>query len=149
MRGVVQRVSRARVETGGGTVGEIGAGILLLAGFTAGDTGSDMEWMLDKVVNLRIFEDSSGRMNLSLMDTGGELLLVPQFTLYGDCRRGRRPSFSDAAPPDMAARMFTEFLNMAGGLPVKVESGVFQADMAVELVNQGPVTLLLDSKKNF
>ena len=150
MRGVVQRVSRAQVGVGGRTVGEIGAGILLLAGFTASDTERDLQWMLDKVVNLRIFEDQSGRMNLSLLDSGGELLIVPQFTLYGDCRRGRRPSFSAAAPPEQAARMFEALTASARRMPVKkVASGLFQAEMEVELVNHGPVTLLLDSGKTF
>ncbi len=147
MRGVIQRVSHARVMIAGKVCGEIGAGIMLLAGFNHDDQDRDMTWMLDKVVNLRIFEDITGKMNLSLIDTAGDLLIVPQFTLLGDCHRGRRPSFSTAAPPEFAGKMFARFIKMAKNLPMKVASGVFQAEMMVELVNQGPVTILLDSKK--
>ncbi len=149
MRGVVQRVSRARVVVAGRVCGEIETGIMLLVGFAHDDRRKDMEWMLEKVINLRIFEDRDGKMNLSLIDIGGSLLAVPQFTLQGDCRRGRRPSFSGAAPPEIAAKMFDEFIKVAEKLPVRVQSGVFQAEMEVELVNQGPVTLLLDSEKRF
>jgi len=149
MRGVIQRVTRARVVVAGEVRGEIGAGIMLLAGFARDDSKREMEWLLDKVVSLRIFEDQNGKMNLSLLDTGGELLIVPQFTLQGDCRKGRRPSFSSAAPPNKAEEMFNQLLTIAERLPIRVASGVFQAEMEVELVNHGPVTILVDSKKEF
>jgi len=149
MRGVVQRVSRADVQVKGDTVGRIGPGILLLLGIAADDTLADAEYILKKTVELRIFPDDEGKMNRSLLDTGGELLVVSQFTLYGDCRKGRRPSYSHAMEPRAAERMYEEFMTLARRLPVTVRGGEFQAMMDVSLVNDGPVTLLLDSRKNF
>lgn len=151
MRAVIQRVERASVEVGGNTVGSIGKGILLLLGVGTEDTEKDLRWMLNKVPNLRIFEDDEGKMNRSLVDSNGGILVISQFTLYGDCRRGRRPSFSDAAAPDAAKRMYEEFCDLlsAENPALEVERGIFQAEMKVDLLNDGPVTLLLDSKGNF
>jgi len=149
MRGVVQRVKSAAVRVENQIVGQIGAGLMILIGIGQEDDTDDVKWLADKILNLRVFEDDQAKMNLSVADIGGELLLVSQFTLLGDCRKGRRPSFSEAAPPETAKAMFdslTEYLQKTG---IKVETGLFQADMDVELVNNGPVTLLLDSKKQF
>lgn len=145
MRACIQRVSSARVRVEGETVGEIGRGFLLLLGVAAGDGPTELRWMVDKVVGLRIFDDGEGKMNLSLADVGGELLVVSQFTLLGDCRKGRRPSFIDAAPPEMAERMYEEFVAAARAAGIRVATGRFRTHMEVELVNDGPVTLLLDS----
>jgi len=149
VRGVVQRVTRAAVTVGGRRVGEIGRGILLLVGISQGDTIDDAKYILDKTLELRIFNDHSGKMNLSVRDTGGSLLIVSQFTLWGDCRKGRRPSFSDAMDPQAAERLYDELVRLARQGPVPVATGEFQAMMGVELVNDGPVTLLLDSRKAF
>ncbi len=149
MRGVVQRVSRARVTVDGEVTGEIGHGILLLLGAGEGDEPTDSAWLLEKVLNLRIFRDDEDKMNLSLLDVGGELLVVSQFTLYGDCRKGRRPSFVSAMEPQRAERMVERFVADARERGVVVQTGRFGAMMDVELVNDGPVTLLLDSKKDF
>jgi D-tyrosyl-tRNA(Tyr) deacylase len=145
MRACVQRVSSARVRVEGETVGEIGRGFLVLLGVAAGDGPTELRWMVDKVVGLRVFDDGEGKMNLALADVGGELLVVSQFTLLGDCRKGRRPSFIDAAPPEMAERMYEEFVAAARAAGIRVATGKFRTHMEVELVNDGPVTLLLDS----
>lgn len=145
MRVVLQRVSGARVRVEGHTVGEIGAGHLLLVGFREGDGEDQMAWMADKVVGLRVFSDPEGRMNLGLDEVGGDLLVVSQFTLYGDARKGRRPSFVDAAPPELATRLYDRFVALLRErAPGRVETGEFGAMMAVELVNDGPVTLVLE-----
>ena len=149
MRGVVQRVSRASVTVDGEITGSIGRGILLLLGVAAGDSEKEAGYLLEKTLNLRIFEDSEGKMNLSLLDIGGELLVVSQFTLYGDTRRGRRPSFIEAAPPEKANSLYEYFVAEARKQVQKVETGRFQAMMDVELVNDGPVTILIDSEKGF
>ncbi|HUF04115.1 MAG TPA: D-aminoacyl-tRNA deacylase [Aridibacter sp.] len=149
MRAVIQRVSRASVKVDGETVGEIGRGILVLLGVSMDDSESDAGYLAYKTLNLRIFEDKEGKMNLSLLDTGGELLVVSQFTLYGDARKGRRPSFIKAALPERANELYGHFVETARASKVKVECGRFQAMMDVELVNDGPVTILLDSNKEF
>lgn len=146
MRILLQRVSRAQVRIGGGVVGDIGPGLLLLVGFAAPDTPALFPRMIEKTTNLRIFEDDAGKMNLSVIDKGGDLLVVSQFTLYADCRRGRRPSFTDAAPPAEARALYDQFVAaLRSGFPGRVETGEFGAMMDVELVNAGPVTILLDS----
>jgi D-aminoacyl-tRNA deacylase len=145
MRACVQRVSSARVRIEGETVGEIGRGLLVLLGVAAGDGPTELRWMVDKVLGLRIFDDNDGKMNLALADVGGELLVVSQFTLLGDCRKGRRPSFINAAPPEVAERMYEEFVAAARAARVRTATGRFRTHMEVELVNDGPVTLLLDS----
>ena len=144
MRIVLQRVSRARVTVEGRTTGEIGAGLLLLAGFTEGDGEDALAWMADKVVGLRIFPDDEGKMNRSVEEAGGSLLVVSQFTLYGDARKGRRPSFVAAARPEAAVPLYERFVALLRATGRHVETGVFGADMAVELVNDGPVTLVLE-----
>lgn len=150
MRAVVQRVTEASVTIDGQVVGEIGKGIMVLFGMLGTDTDTTIEYMLDKVINLRIFEDENGKMNLSLMDIGGELLIVPNFTLYGDARKGRRPGYSGGAAPEIANDLFARLCAKAQTLGIKkVAQGQFQADMKVALVNDGPVTLLLDSEKLF
>ena len=149
MRAVVQRVSRAAVSVDGAPVSSIGPGLLVLLGVARGDGEADLAYLADKVVNLRVFPDEGGHMNRSLLETGGELLVVSQFTLLGDARRGRRPGFIEAAAPEEALRLYQDFVARvrAGGL--RVGEGVFRADMDVELVNRGPVTLMLDSRKGF
>ena len=150
MRAVLQRVKEAKVVVDGKTVGEIKRGILVLLGVGKADTEDDAAWIADKIVNLRIFEDDEGKMNRSLLETGGELLIVSQFTLYGDARKGRRPSFTEAAPPDLGERLYEKVVeNIRTKYGLKVETGVFGAMMDVHLVNWGPVTILLDSKKLF
>lgn len=149
MRAVVQRVSRAKVTVDGEITGEIGKGILLLLGVSQGDTEKEALYLLEKTINLRIFEDAEEKMNLSLLDIQGELLVVSQFTLYGDARKGRRPSFIEAAQPSEANRLYDFFVSQARRQISKVATGRFQAMMDVELVNDGPVTILLDSAKNF
>jgi D-tyrosyl-tRNA(Tyr) deacylase len=149
MRVVIQRVSRAQVRVEGKTAGEIGKGLLVLLGLGQGDTPQEADSLLDKLLNLRIFEDPQGKMNLSLMDVGGELMVISQFTLYADCRKGRRPSFTDAAPPEEARKLYDYFVAEAKNRGLHVATGIFQALMEVELVNLGPVTILLDSSKNF
>lgn len=146
MRVVLQRVSSARVTVEERVTGQIGAGLLLLVGFRPGDDEAVLDWMADKVVGLRIFGDSEGKMNLSLQDAGGDVLVVSQFTLYGDTRKGRRPSFVDAAPPSEAVPLYRRFLDMLRErLPAaRVEEGEFGAMMSVALVNEGPVTLILE-----
>jgi len=145
MRAVIQRVTCAKVEVGGTVCGEIGPGVLVLLGVSRTDDAEDAEFLAGKVVHLRIFNDDAGKMNRSLLDTGGAMLAVSQFTLYGDCSKGRRPSFDDAAPADQARHLYEHFVEAVRRLNVRVETGVFQADMAVTLVNDGPVTLIVES----
>jgi len=149
MRMVVQRVSRARVTVDGRLTGEIGAGLMILLGVGKDDTSGVAAAMAEKACNLRIFEDELGKMNRSLLDVKGEALVVSQFTLYGDARGQRRPSFISAAPTELANRLYGEFCEALRGHGVKVETGIFQAMMSVELVNEGPVTILIDSDKTF
>ncbi|MDI3472746.1 MAG: D-aminoacyl-tRNA deacylase [Thermotogaceae bacterium] len=150
MRAVLQRVKTSKVTVDSKVVGQISKGIMALIGVGRNDSFDDIKWLAEKIVNLRIFEDENGKMNLSLLDVKGELLLVSQFTLFGDCRRGRRPSFTDAAEPSLARELFERFVEyVRDTYPVRVETGVFQEHMEVELINDGPVTLLLDSKKTF
>jgi D-aminoacyl-tRNA deacylase len=149
MRAVIQRVSRASVTVDGDVIGSIGDGILLLLGVSSKDSEADAVYLVDKVANLRIFDDEEGKMNLSLLDTAGDLLVVSQFTLYGDSRRGRRPSYIDAARPEHANRLYEYFVSEAKKHVENVATGRFQATMDLELVNDGPVTLLLDSERNF
>jgi D-tyrosyl-tRNA(Tyr) deacylase len=149
MRAVLQRVTRASVRVEGVTVGEIAAGALVLLGIARDDTPEDARYLLEKIAALRIFEDAEGRMNLSVQETGGALLVVSQFTLYGDARRGRRPSWSEAAAPDMAAPLYEFFVGEARKSVARVETGSFRRMMEVELTNDGPVTILLDSRKQF
>lgn len=145
MRALLQRVSRAEVRVEGRTVGAIGEGVLLLVGFTEGDADAELEWMAGKVIDLRIFPDAEGKMNRSLADTGGGLLVVSQFTLYGDAGKGRRPSFARAARPEEALARYGEFVSLLRArAPGPVAEGIFGAAMEVELVNDGPVTLLLE-----
>ncbi len=144
MKVVLQRVSRAAVRVDGETVGEIGPGLLLLAAFRSTDSASELDWMARKCVELRIFRDDEDKMNLSLGEVGGEILLVSQFTLYGDARKGRRPSFIDSAPPSIAIPLYERFGEMLRAQGVTVATGVFGAMMEVELVNDGPVTLTLE-----
>lgn len=145
MRAVIQRVTYAKVEVDGAVTGEIGPGALVLLGVSRADGAKDAEFLAGKVVQLRIFNDDAGKMNRSLLDTGGAMLAVSQFTLYGDCRKGRRPSFDDAAPVDQARQLYEHFVAAARQLGVHVETGVFQAHMAVTLLNDGPVTLIVES----
>ena len=147
MRCVVQRVTSAKVEVDGVVSGEIGRGLLVLLGVAKGDTVADAEFLASKVPQLRIFSDAQGKMNLSLIDTGGAVLAVSQFTIYGDCRKGRRPSFDDAAGPEEARALYEHFVAAVRAAGVRVETGVFQADMAVTLVNEGPVTLIVESPR--
>lgn len=145
MRVLLQRVSRAKVSVDDEVTGEIGRGLLVLLGAGEGDTDEDLEYVLDKTVNLRIFADDDGKMNLSLLDIDAEMLVVPQFTLYADTRRGRRPSFTDAMGPEAAEAMYEEFVARAATQVRNVETGRFAATMDVDLVNHGPVTIWIDS----
>ena len=147
MRAVIQRVTRASVTVDGRVAGEIGAGLLVLLGVSRTDNSESAAYLAEKIANLRIFSDEAGKMNLSVLDIGGSALVVSQFTLYGDTRGGRRPSFIQAAPPEEANLIYQEFVRSMRLLGVKVETGVFQAHMQVEMVNDGPVTILLDSEK--
>ena len=147
MRAVVQRVTSASVTVDGRVAGEIGAGLMVLLGVSRTDNPESATYLAEKIANLRIFSDEAGKMNLSLVDISGSALVVSQFTLYGDTRGGRRPSFIQAAPPEEASRLYDEFVRSMRALGVAVETGVFQAHMQVELVNDGPVTILLDSEK--
>lgn len=145
MRAVIQRVTRASVAIDGETVGKIGRGLLVLLGVTHADTAADARWLAEKIVGLRIFNDADGKMNLGLTDIGGSVLVVSQFTLYGDAQKGRRPSFIAAARPEQAIPLYEAFVNGIKALGVPVETGRFGATMTVELINEGPVTLILDS----
>jgi D-tyrosyl-tRNA(Tyr) deacylase len=145
MRACVQRVSSARVVVSGETVGEIGRGLLVLLGVAASDGDEDLRWLVDKVVGLRIFDASDGKMNLGLAEVGGELLVVSQFTLLGDCRKGRRPSFINAAPPEVAERVYEQFVAAARDRGARVATGRFRTHMEVALTNDGPVTIWIDS----
>ena len=149
MRVVVQRVAEASVTVGGERVSSIGPGLLVLLGVGRGDVDADADYLADKVVHLRIFEDEAGQMNRSVLDTGGAILVVSQFTLYGDARRGRRPGYSTAAAPDEANRLYRYFVAQVAASGLTVAEGVFRAMMDVSLVNRGPVTLLLDSSRAF
>ena len=149
MRAVIQRVGQASVSIAGETRGKIGRGLVVLLGIRHGDSETDLRWLADKIVNLRMFNDQDGKMNLSAADIDGEVLIVSQFTLYGDCRKGRRPGFSRAAAPDIAEPLYNKLIHEIRKRRLRVESGTFQADMAVDLTNDGPVTLLLDSEKTF
>ena len=149
MRAVIQRVSRASVKVDGIIQGEISQGILVLLGIRGGDTKTDLQWLAEKIVHLRIFEDQQGKMNRSLADIDGEMLIISQFTLYGDCRKGRRPGFSSAAPPEIAEPLYQQFIEEVRDRQVRVATGIFQATMEVELINEGPVTLMLDTEKQF
>ncbi|NIQ97462.1 MAG: D-tyrosyl-tRNA(Tyr) deacylase [Desulfuromonadales bacterium] len=149
MRAVIQRVSSARVEVDGETVGEIGRGVAVLLGVAEGDSERDAVWLADKVAGLRIFEDNEGKMSLSVRDVDGGALVVSQFTLLGDCRKGRRPSFSRAAAPQEADALYERCVHLLRERGIEVATGVFRAMMDVHLVNEGPVTLLLDSRKEF
>lgn len=149
MRAVVQRVSNAHVEVQGEIIGRIGSGLLVLLGVEEGDQDADLNYLADKVVGLRIFEDDQGKMNLSIQDVGGEMLVVSQFTLLGDARKGRRPSFVKAAGPEEGNRLYEEFVTKIRDQGIIVATGKFRAMMNVSLTNQGPVTLMLDSRKQF
>lgn len=149
MRAVIQRVSAARVLIEGKEHSRIGAGMLVLLGVEKEDTTEDAQLLARRIVELRIFEDEAGKMNRSIVDKGGQILAVSQFTLLGDCRKGRRPSFDPAAPPDIARTLYEQFVEEVDTLGVPVATGVFQAMMDVELTNQGPVTFILDSRKRF
>lgn len=145
MRAVVQRVSKAQVTVEGTITGSIDSGLMVLLGVAKPDTSADVDYLAGKITGLRIFPDAEGKMNLSLLDTGGAMLVASQFTLYGDCRKGRRPSFDQAAPPDQARALYEAFVEAVRRTGVHVETGIFQADMAVELTNSGPVTLIVDT----
>lgn len=149
MRAVVQRVSRAKVTVNGWIAGEIGMGLLVLLGVGQEDTEADVNYVAEKIAGLRIFGDQDGKMNRSVLDVGGSVLAVSQFTLYGDVRRGKRPSFDDAAPPESARRLYELFVEHIRAAGLRCETGRFQEMMQVELVNEGPVTILLDSGKEF
>ena len=149
MRAVVQRVSRAQVRVEGKIIGEIGKGLLILLGVGKEDTPAAGATLLDKIIHLRIFDDEAGKMNLSLLDCGGELMIISQFTLYADCRKGRRPSFTEAGSPEAANFLYGDFVEQAKRKGIRVSTGIFQARMEVELVNSGPVTIALDTGKNF
>jgi|SRR5665213_3591919 len=148
MRIVLQRVKSSRVEIAGETVGSIGVGLVILLGVTQTDQEEDADYLADKLVKLRIFPDASRRMNRSLLEAGGSLLVVSQFTLYGDCRKGRRPSFDQAAPPEQARALYEYFIQRLKSSNIAVETGVFQAEMEIHLINDGPVTFILDSKRS-
>ena len=147
MRAVLQRVRRARVLVGEEVVGEIGVGLLVLLGVSRSDTGEDANWLAQKIIGLRLFADTDDKMNLSVADVSGSVLVVSQFTLHGDCRKGRRPSFVDAASPEIAVPLYEAFINGVKAEGIPVATGRFGAMMQVELVNDGPVTLILDTKE--
>ena len=146
MRAILQRVSEARVQIDGANVGEIGRGLLVLLGVTKSDTAEQARWLADKIVSLRIFNDVEGKMNRDVAEVGGDILVVSQFTLYGDCSKGRRPSFIDAAAPETAIPLYEEFINAIKAHGIPTATGRFGAMMQVSLINDGPVTLILDSK---
>ncbi len=147
MRIVAQRVSSARVSVDHKVIGEIGAGLCLLVGVAPDDTDADVDWMAEKIANLRIFGDEEGKMNRSLLDMRGEALAISQFTLYADCRKGRRPSFTGAASPALGDALYRAFVEALGRMNIKVETGEFGAEMKVEIVNEGPVTIIVDTRE--
>jgi len=147
MRAVIQRVNKASVSVEGKTIGSIGRGLVVLLGVGKDDTEDDLKYMVDKTINLRIFEDDAGKMNLSALDTRAEILAVSQFTLYGDCRKGRRPSFTDAAPPDKGKEYYDRYVSLLKETGLTVATGDFGAYMAVDIYNDGPVTLIVDSRR--
>jgi len=149
MRSVIQRVKKASVNVNGTSIGAISEGFLVLLGIQQTDSKKEIDWMAEKIANLRIFEDDKGKMNLSLLDVAGEMLIVSQFTLYGDCRKGRRPGYSSAALPDIAEPLYEAFIDRVKKMGIQTATGQFGAMMEVSLINDGPVTLLLDSDKNF
>ena len=149
MRAVIQRVSRASVSVDGEQLGVISTGLVALIGICATDGNKHVDWLAEKIINLRIFPDDTGKMNRSLADIGGEMLIVSQFTLYGDCRKGRRPGYSNAASPDKAEPLYQRFIGQVDQQNIKTASGKFQAMMEVTIINDGPVTLLVDSAKSF
>ena len=149
MRAVIQRVSRARVEVDTTVTGAIGAGLVVLLSIHRDDTEKDLVWMVEKIQHLRIFDDHQGFMNRSVLETNGELLVVSQFTLHGDCRKGRRPSWTASAPPELAKQLYDHFIAACRQRGIPTQAGVFQAMMEVSLINSGPVTILLDSQKTF
>ncbi len=149
MRAVVQRVKKSKVTVEGHITGEINKGLMILLGVGQEDSLKDIEYLAEKIMNLRIFEDNDGKMNLSILEVGGELLVVSQFTLYGDCRKGRRPSYDKAARPEIAKELYEKFLEKCRNYGISAQAGVFQAEMLVDISNDGPVTLLLDSKREF
>ncbi|OAA91853.1 D-aminoacyl-tRNA deacylase [Clostridium ljungdahlii] len=149
MRAVVQRVNSSKVEVEGKVIGQIQKGLNVLLGISKEDTDEDIIYMRDKILNLRIFEDENGKLNKSLLDVNGEIIIISQFTLYGDCRRGRRPSFIEALGGDEAEKIYEKFVGQCRDLVGKVETGKFGADMLVSIENDGPVTIMIDSKKKF
>ena len=149
MRAVIQRVKNAKVEVKGNITGRIDHGILLLAGFEPSDNADDFNYIIDKTINLRIFEDENGKMNLSVKDTGGKILVVPNFTLYGDARKGRRPGFSQSSSPLQASEQFSDFCELFRTREADIQTGIFRENMQVSLINDGPVTILLDSGRLF
>ena len=149
MRAVIQRVREASVVVNNQTVGAVETGLMVLLGVAQGDTGKDAAYLAEKTAGLRIFEDDHGKMNRSVEDIHGSILVISQFTLLGDCRKGRRPGFTEAAPPDLADALYKEYVAALRSRGLQVETGIFQAEMQVHLVNNGPVTLLLDSRRQF
>ena len=149
MRAVVQRVTSSSVSVDGNIIGSIGKGFNVLIGIAKDDTIDDLKYIKDKIINLRVFQDKNDKMNLSLLDVQGEILAISQCTLYGDCRKGRRPNFMEALGGEEAVKLYDEFVEMLKSTGLKVETGEFGADMKVEIHNDGPVTILLDSKRNF
>ena len=149
MKFIVQKVEKAKVEVDGKVVGKINKGFMVLIGVKENDTKKEADYLVNKLINLRIFEDEQEKMNLSLKDVGGELLVVSQFTLYGDCRKGRRPSFSSAARPEVATKLYEEFIEKARKEGIVTKTGQFGAHMMVDLTNDGPVTILLESNRDF
>lgn len=147
MRAVVQRASKGSVTVENNVIGSINKGLVVLLGITEEDTDSDIDYMIDKIINLRIFEDENEKMNFSLLDINGEILVVSQFTLYGDCRKGRRPNFMNAAKPEKAELLYNKFVDNIKLKNINTQTGVFQADMQVQIENDGPVTLIIDSQK--
>lgn len=149
MRAVVQRVSSSKVEVDGTIIGGINKGLNVLIGISKEDTYEDLKYIKEKIINLRIFEDESSKMNLSVLDIKGDILAISQFTLYGDCRKGRRPNFMDAEGGEKAEKLYNEFIELLKETPLKIQTGKFGADMKVDIQNDGPVTLILESKKSF
>ncbi|MCF8008999.1 MAG: D-tyrosyl-tRNA(Tyr) deacylase [Halanaerobiales bacterium] len=149
MRAVVQRVKKCEVKVNNDLVGSINSGLLIFLGIGKDDAVDDIDYMIDKIVNLRIFEDDQNKMNLAALDLNKEIMIVSQFTLYGDCRKGRRPSFFDAARPDQAEKIYNIFIDKFKKYDLNIQTGEFQTMMDIDLINDGPVTLLIDSKKNF